>query len=72
MSVRIPCTCGRKKSDHSDLVVVKYKCNFSAFNGYHYTPSDYSEVRCIRPSCNGTWRTKGKYIDDLPKEIAND
>ena len=65
MSSSIRCTCGRKKNDHSDLVVVQYKCNYSAFNGYHYTPSDYSEVRCTRPGCMGTWRTKAAYVDDL-------
>lgn len=62
------CKCGRKKGDHSDLVVVRYKCNYSAFNGYHYTPSDYSEVRCTRPNCGGFWRTKSAYVDTLPRE----
>lgn len=28
MSHSIHCTCGRKKNDHSDLVVVQYKCNY--------------------------------------------
>lgn len=69
MSVHIPCSCGRKKGDHSDLVVVQYKCNHSAFNGYNYTPSDYSAVRCTRPGCHGAWRTKAAYVDDLPKEV---
>ncbi len=42
------------------------KANYSAFNGYHYTPSDYSEVIC--PACPGRWRTKANYVDDLPDE----
>lgn len=67
MSNHIKCECGRKSGDHEDLVVVQYKCNYSAFNGYHYTVSDYSEVRCVRPGCHGQWRTKAKYVDDLPK-----
>ncbi len=40
------------------------KANYSAFNGYHRTPSPYSEVRC--PTCPTVWRTKAKYVDTLP------
>lgn len=40
---------------------------FSAFNGYHFTPSDYSEIVCTRPGCHGRWRTKAEYVDGLPK-----
>jgi hypothetical protein len=43
--------------------VVQYKCNHSAFNGYHYTSSDYSSLTCLR--CGTTWRTKAPYVDDL-------
>lgn len=68
MSARIPCNCGRKRGDHSDLKVIKYRCNYSAFNGYHFTPSDYSEVRCTRPGCSGIWRTKAAYVEGLPKD----
>lgn len=68
MSSRIPCTCGRKRGDHSDLKVVMYRRNYSAFNGYHFTPSDYSEVRCTRPGCIGMWRTKAAYVEGLPKD----
>lgn len=67
MSYTIHCTCGRKKGDYSDLVIVEYKCNHSAFNGYHYTPSDYSLVRCTRPGCIGLWRTKAAYVDKIKK-----
>ena len=45
--------------------VTMYKYNASAFNGYHYTPSDYSEVRC--KGCKARWRTKAKYVDKLHK-----
>lgn len=66
MSIHIKCICGRKKNDHSDLTVINYKCNYSAFNGYKYTPSDYSLVKCNRTGCNGMWRTKARYVDTLP------
>jgi hypothetical protein len=39
-------------------------CNYSAFNGYHFTPSDYSAVQCL--TCGASWRTKAKYVSDLP------
>lgn len=59
--------------------VVARKVNYSAFNGYHATPSDYSEVRCGHPAPEGhrtrgvqyagaRWRTKAAYVDDLPDE----
>lgn len=68
MSARIKCTCGRKRSDHSNLKVVMYRRNYSAFNGYHFTPSDYSEVVGTRPGCHGRWRTKAAYVEGLPKD----
>lgn len=49
-------------------VVLQRHCNYSAFNGYHYTPSDYSLVRCTVPGCRGLWRTKAAYVDGLPDE----
>jgi len=45
-------------------VVVQRKCNYSAFSGYSYTPSDWSGIRCTE--CNRYWRTKGAYVDTLP------
>lgn len=62
MSAAVPCTCGVR----NDWVVAQYKSNHSAFSGYHYTPSAYSEVRCT--NCNGRWRTKAKYVEELPHE----
>lgn len=59
--------------------VTQYMCNHSAFNGYHQTPSDYSEVKCSAPESEGrcgdaggasngrSWRTKAGYVHDLPK-----
>ena len=38
--------------------------NYSAFNGYRFTPSDYSEVVCT--ACETRWRTKANYVSMLP------
>jgi hypothetical protein len=40
--------------------------NSSAFNGYHFTRSAYSECRCARPGCGRRWRTNAGYVRDLP------
>ena len=40
--------------------VLQRNCNHSAFNGYHYTPSDYSTVRC--KTCGAVGRTKADYV----------
>jgi hypothetical protein len=41
--------------------------NRSAFNGYHWTPSDYSAVFCpLCPAQTGYWRTKADYVATLP------
>ena len=66
MSAHIKCNCGRKRGDHSDLVVIMRHHNRSAFNGYHETISAYSQVICTRKNCWGNWRTKADYVDDLP------
>jgi len=57
--------CQREHRDH--WVVVMREGNASAFNGYHWTPSDYSLVRCTVPGCQRpSWRTKAAYVRDLP------
>lgn len=43
--------------------VVDRQCNYSAFNGRHWTWSAYSAVTCLR--CGARWRTKASYIADL-------
>lgn len=40
--------------------ILDFQCNYSAFNGYHRTPSDYSCVHC--KSCGAVWRTKADYV----------
>lgn len=57
------CSCKPRR-----VVVVHRKCNYSAFNGYRYTPSDYSLVRCA--GCGATWRTKAAYVDDAPDVLG--
>ena len=62
MSGGLRCTC---RGWYGWRVTV-YRGNFSAFNGYRFTPSDYSEVVCER--CGARWRTKAKYVDSLPRQ----
>lgn len=59
------CGCGSREHWR----VAMYRCNYSAFNGYHYTPSDYSEIICERAEggCGARWRTKAKYVETLPR-----
>ena len=57
------CRCGNRDAWR----VVHYRCNYSAFNGYHYTPSDYSAVGCLTGlgGCGARWRTKAQYVNYL-------
>lgn len=55
--------CRCKIKNHDNWRVLQYKCNHSAFNGYNYTPSDYSSITCVE--CHSCWRTKAKYVDKL-------
>lgn len=48
----------RPRSEH--IVVIDRLCNYSAFNGYRYTPSDYSAVLCT--TCGASWRTKAAWV----------
>jgi hypothetical protein len=56
------CDC----NDRTAWVVEDYRCNYSAFNGYRRTPSRYSRIRCTR--CRGTWRSRARYVDTLPRQ----
>jgi hypothetical protein len=44
--------------------VYQRQCNFSAFNGYHFTPSEYSGCQC--GICGRVWRTRAAYTGTLP------
>jgi hypothetical protein len=69
MSGEPMCRCGKRDAWY----VTAYRCNHSAFNGYRYTPSDYSEVECrsIYGGCGVRWRTKARYADEVyQRQIA--
>lgn len=55
-------TCMREH--RASWVVLQRKGNRSAFNGYHWTPSDYSACRCT--GCGRVWRTRAAYVARLP------
>lgn len=64
MSGGVPCRCtGDLKTKKTNWKIRDYKCNYSAFSGYHRTTSDYSSIKCIK--CDGIWRTKAKYVEEL-------
>lgn len=73
MSSGNPCTCpGTRREKMRNWLVTQRRCNHSAFNGYHRTPSDYSAVVCIGEGCRGCWRTKADYIRQLPDGVLVD
>ena len=65
MSGGVPCHCEERFTPIADRqwAVIDRYCNYSAFNGYSWAPSDYSSVMCLL--CNGIWRTKAKYVELL-------
>jgi len=56
----------RDKTHRGSWAVMVRLGNYSAFNGYRFTPSDYSLVRCGHPGCGRMWRTKAGYVSELP------
>ncbi len=54
--------CRRAHQEH--WVVLQREGNASAFNGYCWTPSAYSAIRCRH--CGRVWRTKANYVRHLP------
>jgi len=59
--------CKCKPKDKSNWEIWQYKCNYSAFSGYNYTPSDYSLIMCKK--CSSVWRTKADYVSTLKFKI---
>ncbi len=71
MSRSYACNCHRRYAvDFREKFwrIVHFMCNYSAFNGYRRTSSDYSCVRCL--NCGRYWRTKAGYVYTL--RHAND
>ena len=65
MSHSFGCKCSERKKPVQDRawVVIDRECNYSAFNGYRYTPSAYSKVYC--PVCESMGQTKASYVRHL-------
>jgi len=59
------CQCAQRKKpvNKRRWLVMDRNCNYSAFNGYRKTFSDYSAIRCM--CCGAYWRTKSRYVDYL-------
>lgn len=63
------CICpGTRSFKRKMWVVLQYRCNYSAFNGYRRSESNYSCVQCTQ--CGHVWRTKQPYVDHLPRREA--
>lgn len=52
------------KSHRPDWRVTMRNGNRSAFNGYKFTPSQYSELQCQR--CGAVWRSNAAYVASVP------
>lgn len=65
-----PCTCSERAKPVGERrwSVGRRNFNESAFNGYHRTPSAYSDVVC--GTCGSIWRTNAKFVADLPDYTA--
>ncbi len=57
------CADGVRGHPLDKVNVVIWHGNFSAFNGYTFTPSDYSALRCT--ACGAYWRTKAAYVEEI-------
>jgi hypothetical protein len=65
MSGGTACRCpeAEKPLTERAWVVSQRRGNQSAFNGYRWTPSEYSLVYCQK--CHAMWRTKARFVDQL-------
>lgn len=54
---------------HRHVVTARNR-NYSSFNGYSYTYSQWSEVRCL--ATGQFWRTKANYVDSLPSATIDE
>lgn len=62
-NVHQTCADGLPGHPLDQVKVVDYHCAYSAFNGYHFTQSDYSALRCR--ACGTSWRTKARYVEEI-------
>lgn len=58
------CACKCARPVRKRCFVIDRECNYSAFSGYHFTPSKYSCVVCR--DCRSVWRTRAAYVRQLP------
>ena len=65
MSKGVNCHCPERAKPIKERawLVVHRNCNYSAFNGYHRTPSNHSAITCKK--CGAAWRTNANYVEDL-------
>lgn len=72
MSGGTSCGCAEREKPVAlrDWRVTARRSNQSAFNGYHWTPSDWSAVRCRQ--CRAMWRTRAKYVEGLRDETQQE
>jgi hypothetical protein len=65
MTTGVFCSCDERHKPVRlrSWVVIQRECNHSAFSGYRWTPSAYSQVHC--PQCLAVWRTKAAYVAQL-------
>lgn len=65
MSKSFNCKCKERDKPiaQRNWEITQYRCNHSAFSGYHYTPSDYSTIHC--KTCDSWGRTKAAFVKQL-------
>ena len=51
----------REPCRSANVVVVTRRGNYSRFSGSRFTPSAYSELRCL--DCGRFWRSKSNLVD---------
>jgi hypothetical protein len=61
MSQGIAC---RDRAHRDTWEVWSRRCNYSAFSGSRWTPSNYSQIHCR--TCGHLWRSKAAYVSGLP------
>lgn len=60
---RVDCVERTKPLNARAWEVVRRNHTRSAFNGYRWAHSDYSDLKCR--TCRSYWRTKAKYVSQI-------